>query len=112
MDENDNKMPFGAGDMIFVDKDNNGDPSNQEIKEAKGVIKFNKVFFSYPREKNTLVDFNLVLEPNKKIAIVGRSGQGKTTLFNLITRIFDTSKGKILINGINNRNQPKVFAFG
>ena len=73
----------------------------KEIKNVKGVLEFKKVSFSYPREKNTLVDFNLVLEPNKKIAIVGKSGQGKSTIFNLLTRVFDVSKGKITLDGVN-----------
>ena len=44
---------------------------------------------------------NLKLEPYKKIAIVGKSGQGKSTLFNLLTRIFDPNKGKILLDDVN-----------
>ena len=66
-----------------------------------GKIEFKNVSFAYPKEKVTLDNFNLTIEPNKKIAIVGKSGQGKSTLFNLITRIFDTKKGKITIDGIN-----------
>ena len=49
----------------------------------------------------TLNGFNLKLEPYKKIAIVGKSGQGKSTLFNLLTRIFDPNKGKILLDDVN-----------
>lgn len=64
-------------------------------------MEFNNISFSYPREKNTLVDFNLILEPNKKIAIVGGSGQSKSTIFNLLTRVFDVSKGKITLDGVN-----------
>lgn len=66
-----------------------------------GIIEFKDVSFNYPNEEKTLSDFNLVIEPNKKIAIVGKSGQGKTTLFNLITRIFDPSEGQILLDGID-----------
>ena len=66
-----------------------------------GIIEFKDVFFNYPNEEKTLSGFNLVIEPNKKIAIVGKSGQGKTTLFNLITRIFDPSEGQILLDGID-----------
>lgn len=72
-----------------------------ELNNIKGVLEFKNVSFSYPREKKTLEQFNLVLEPNKKIAIVGRSGQGKSTIFNLLTRVFDASKGKITIDGVN-----------
>ena len=74
---------------------------NSRINKVKGVIEFNNVTFAYPGEDKTLDNFNLKLEPNKKIAIVGKSGQGKSTLFNLVTRIFDPDKGEILLDGIN-----------
>ena len=72
-----------------------------ELDNSPKTIEFKNVTFAYPNTKPTLNNFSIKLEPNKKIAIVGASGQGKSTLFNLITRIFDVSKGKILINGIN-----------
>lgn len=74
---------------------------NKEIKDLKGIVEFKNVSFSYPGEENTLNNFNLTLEPNKKIAIVGKSGQGKSTLFNLMTRIFDANKGNILLDNID-----------
>lgn len=72
-----------------------------EINNTKGVIEFKDIVFSYPEENITLDHFNLKIEPNKKIAIVGKSGQGKSTLFNLITRIFDPNEGEILLDNIN-----------
>ena len=74
---------------------------NKTLNNIKGTIEFKNVYFSYPDEDNILKDFNLKLEPHQKIAIVGSSGQGKSTLFNLITRIFDPNKGEIDIDGIN-----------
>ncbi|MBR6690616.1 MAG: ABC transporter ATP-binding protein [Bacilli bacterium] len=74
---------------------------NNKISNVKGVIEFKDVIFSYPEEDVTLNKFNLKIEPNKKIAIIGKSGQGKSTLFNLITRIFDTNEGEILLDNIN-----------
>ena len=74
---------------------------NKEIKDLKGIVEFKNVSFSYPGEENTLNNFNLTLEPNKKIAIVGKSGQGKSTLFNLMTRIFDANEGNILLDNID-----------
>ena len=71
------------------------------LEVKKGTIEFKNVTFAYPNEKNTLNNFNLKIEPNKKIAIVGKSGQGKSTLFNLITRIFNPQEGQILIDGID-----------
>ncbi len=73
----------------------------KKIKKVQGILEFRNVTFSYPEEKETLKNFNLVLEPHKKIAIVGKSGQGKSTLFNLVTRIFDPEAGEILLDGIN-----------
>ena len=74
---------------------------DKEIKNAKGYIEFKNVSFAYPNESKTLDNFNVTFEPHKKIAIVGKSGQGKSTLFNLLTRVFDASEGEILIDGIN-----------
>ena len=73
----------------------------ENIDKVNGVVEFRNVYFSYPDEDITLNNFNIKLEPNKKIAIIGKSGQGKSTLFNLITRIFDVEKGEILLDGIN-----------
>lgn len=77
---------------------------NMNLNNVKGEIEFKNVTFAYPDEGNILKGFSIKLEPNKKIAVVGRSGQGKSTLFNLITRIFEPSKGEILLDGINITN--------
>ena len=61
----------------------------KEITKSKGIIEFKDVVFGYPNEDIILKGFNITLEPNKKIAIVGQSGQGKSTLFNLLTRVFE-----------------------
>ena len=71
------------------------------VENGKGIIEFKNVTFAYPNEKTTLNNFNLTIEPNKKIAIVGKSGQGKSTLFNLMTRIFDPQQGEVLLDGVN-----------
>lgn len=68
----------------------------------KGVIEFKNVKFKYSEEEDyTLTGLNLKLLPNKKIAVVGKSGNGKSTIFNLLLRYFDTTKGEILIDGVN-----------
>jgi len=74
---------------------------NKEINNPKGTIKFEHVTFNYPNESTILDDFNLELKPNKKIAIVGKSGQGKSTIFNLLTRVFDPIEGKITLDDID-----------
>ncbi len=74
---------------------------SKELPNIKGIIEFKNITFSYPDEENILKNFNIKIEPNKKIAIVGASGQGKSTIFNLLTRIFDANEGEILIDNIN-----------
>lgn len=76
---------------------------NDKICDIKGNIEFKNVDFAYPNEDVTLSNFNLKIESNKKVAIVGKSGQGKSTLFNLITRIFDVNNGCIYVDGIDIR---------
>ena len=75
---------------------------NIELTNAKGNISFKNISFKYrENEDNTLNNLNLDIESNKKIAIVGRSGNGKSTIFNLLLRYFDPTDGEILIDDIN-----------
>ena len=74
----------------------------KKLMKTKGIIDFNNVIFKYsPEEENTLKGLSMKIEPKKKIAIVGRSGNGKSTIFNLLLRYFDASEGTIKIDGIN-----------
>lgn len=67
-----------------------------------GVIEFKNVKFKYSEDEDyTLNGLNLKVVPNKKIAVVGKSGNGKSTIFNLLLRYFDSITGEILIDGIN-----------
>ena len=75
---------------------------NKELKDTKGIIEFKDVKFKYSKDEDyTLKGLSMIIPTNKKIAIVGRSGNGKSTLFNLLLRYFDTNKGSITIDGIN-----------
>lgn len=75
---------------------------DRELSNTKGVITFKDVFFRYTEEEdNTLQGLNLTIEPYKKVAIIGKSGNGKSTIFNLLLRYFDATKGEILIDGVN-----------
>ncbi len=69
-------------------------------KDFNGNIEFQDITFGYDKKNIILKDFNMTIPTNKKIAIVGPSGQGKTTIFNLLTRVFDPIKGGIYIDGV------------
>lgn len=75
---------------------------NIALDNVKGNIKFEKVKFKYSDDEDlTLRGLDLNIEPHKKIAIVGRSGNGKSTLFNLLLRYFDPISGTISLDGVN-----------
>ena len=67
-------------------------------------IKFDNVYFSYNNDRQILSNISINVNNNDKIAIVGRTGCGKTTLVNLLCRFYDVSKGSIFINGENINN--------
>lgn len=68
----------------------------------RGFIEFKNVYFKYSDDEDYIINnMNISFEPNKKIAIVGRSGNGKSTMFNLLSRFFDVSEGQIEIDGKN-----------
>jgi ATP-binding cassette subfamily B protein len=72
------------------------------MDHVKGKIVFENVSFRYrEEEKNTLNGLNLTIPPHKKIAIVGRSGNGKSTIFNLLLRYFDPTSGRITLDDVN-----------
>ena len=78
---------------------------NVVLENPVGKITFKDVKFRYrDEEEDVLKNINMELLPNRKIAIVGRSGNGKSTIFNLLLRYFDASSGEILIDGVKIEN--------
>ena len=71
------------------------------LVELKGDVRFDHVTFSYDGEKTVLHDVSLFAKPGQKIAFVGSTGAGKTTITNLINRFYDIKDGKIRYDGIN-----------
>lgn len=72
------------------------------LNNPKGNVAFKNVSFKYTKKENlTLNNLSLDIKPNQKNAIVGRSGNGKTTIFNLLLRYFDVTNGKVLIDGVD-----------
>lgn len=71
------------------------------INSCDGYIDINNVSFSYSKDKKLIEDFNLKVKPGSKIAIVGPTGCGKTTLINLLMRFYNINSGEIKIDNIN-----------
>ena len=69
------------------------------LKEADGTVDIDNVYFSYVPEQHLIEDFNLHVKPGQRIAIVGPTGCGKTTLINLLMRFYDTNSGKMEVSG-------------
>lgn len=72
------------------------------LNNPKGNVTFKNVSFKYTKKENlTLDNLSLNIKTNQKTAIVGRSGNGKTTIFNLLLRYFDVTNGEVLIDGVD-----------
>lgn len=74
------------------------------LSDVEGKIVFEDVAFSYDPSKPLIEHLNLTVEPGQRIAIVGPTGSGKTTLINLLMRFYDTTHGKITIDGVDIRS--------
>ena len=74
----------------------------QELRQVKGAVRFDHVRFSYPDSPDKIIikDFSAEVKPGQKVAIVGPTGAGKTTMVNLLMRFFELNSGSIRIDGI------------
>lgn len=73
----------------------------KKIENPAGLVELKNVSFSYVKEKKLIQNFNLQVKPGQKIAIVGPTGCGKTTLINLLMRFYDVDEGCILVDGVD-----------
>lgn len=73
-------------------------------KTLEGRIEFRRVWFAYQGEDWILRDVSFAVEPGKRVALVGATGSGKSTIINLLFRFYDVQKGEILVDGVNVKN--------
>ncbi len=85
------------------------DKSDSALSEMKGAIEFRNVSFSYKDGAHVLKDFNLTVRAGEKIALVGETGSGKSTIVNLACRFYEPTEGEILIDGVEYRERPLAW---
>ena len=76
-------------------------PRAKKLQVTQGTIEFREVNFNFQSTRAVLKNFNLAIKPREKVALVGASGAGKTTVTKLLFRFFDVYSGKIIIDGVN-----------
>lgn len=92
-------------DPLIKDREN----INMNPNMLKGKIEFKDLTFKYPKGEQVLTNFNLKVEPKMKVALVGRTGSGKSTIASLIYRFYEPTKGKILFDDKDYLDLPQSF---
>ena len=89
----------------FLEEDEMEDESDKErqLSDVNGEVTFDNVFFGYSKDKTIIHDFSAVAKPGQKVAIVGPTGAGKTTIVNLLMKFYEIDKGQITIDGVATR---------
>jgi len=88
-------------EFLEEDEEKNTAKQGTSVEQLKGNVKFDHVKFGYDAEKTIINDFNCDVKDGQKIAIVGPTGAGKTTMVKLLMRFYDVTDGAILVDGIN-----------
>ena len=77
------------------------------IPAAKGEIRFENVSFAYKNDEYVLKDLNFTIHPGEKVALVGPTGAGKSSIIRLLCRLYETTEGRIFLDGVNVRDLPQ-----
>ncbi len=97
---------IAGAERVFelIDQPNEDNSGTLTMEQIKGEISFRHVNFSYSPDMQVLYDFNLDIKPGQKIALVGATGSGKTTVVNLLMRFYQVDSGEILIDDVDIRD--------
>ena len=91
----------------FLEIDNEENPSKVKISDFKREISFENVCFDYDEGENVIVNLSFKVKKGDKIAIIGETGAGKTTIVKLLMRFYDVDSGEIKIDGVNTNEYDK-----
>lgn len=83
-------------------------PEITNTRTQLGEIRFDRVWFGYKENEYVLKDLDFIIKPGEKVALVGPTGAGKSSIIRLLCRLYDPSQGRILIDGIDIRDLPQV----
>ncbi len=101
---------MAAGERIFKLLDTpQEDYKGIRLSRIRGEIEFERVWFAYNDEEYVLRDISFKIRPGEKIAFVGATGAGKTTIINLLCRFYEVTKGRILLDGVDIKKLDKDF---
>ncbi len=102
-----NAIACAAHIFELINEKTETESSKLTLEAARGNIRLENVTFSYTPERKLIEDLNLEVTSGQRIAIVGPTGCGKTTLINLLMRFYDVNSGKITVDGKDIRNMPR-----
>lgn len=99
-----------AGERVFEfieEKEQEVENKPKKLKKVVGNVEFKNVFFGYDEDKTIIHNFNAKIKAGQKVAIVGPTGAGKTTLVNLLMRFYEINSGDILIDGVSIKDMSR-----
>jgi len=95
---------FGYIDEIVA----NIESDNTNVKQQLGEIRFENVWFAYKEDDYVIKDLDFIINPGEKIALVGPTGAGKSTIIRLLCRLYEPTQGRILVDGVDIREVPQA----
>ncbi len=104
------QLTLAASERIFnflAEKEETENENTTELTEIKGAVDFENISFSYLKDTEVIHNFSADIKPGDKVAIVGPTGAGKTTLINLLMRFYDPDSGEITIDGIRTTDMKR-----
>ena len=99
-----NALACAARIFDLIEQEPESADTDAVLTDVRGEISCEHVYFSYVEDKKLIEDFNLKVKPGQRVAIVGPTGCGKTTLINLLMRFYDVNKGAIQVDGMGIRD--------